>query len=198
MARATYADLVTEVRAQVDVDAAQAKAWLIDRARVLNAESAWRLVQAEWLSTGERTYPLPADCLWVEAVLVDGFPYRRSTLKALDVRWSGVTGATIGVYADAADPAGSSLIQIHPVAEGSTIVVRYTGDIDDQAASPPFPPDFDAALIEGAIAIGLARMDERFDSAGYFDARFVDAVGRLRRRRHGHVGRGATAIRVAQ
>jgi hypothetical protein len=50
--------------------------------------------------------------------------------------------------------------------------------------------------VEGAIAMGLARMDERFDSAGYFDERFVNAVGRLKRRRHGHVGRGATKIRV--
>jgi hypothetical protein len=50
--------------------------------------------------------------------------------------------------------------------------------------------------VEGAIAIGLARMDERFDSAGYFDERFVNAVGRLKRRRNGHVGRGATKIRV--
>jgi hypothetical protein len=39
-------------------------------------------------------------------------------------------------------------------------------------------------------------MDERFDSAGYFDARFQTAVLRLKRRRHGHVGRGAVGIRV--
>jgi hypothetical protein len=40
-------------------------------------------------------------------------------------------------------------------------------------------------------------MDERFDSAGYFDARFTDATARLKLRRHGHVGRGGTPIRIS-
>jgi hypothetical protein len=44
----------------------------------------------------------------------------------------------------------------------------------------------------------MARMDERFDSAGYFDSRFATAVDRLKRRRHGRGGRGATSIRVVQ
>jgi hypothetical protein len=40
-------------------------------------------------------------------------------------------------------------------------------------------------------------MDERFDSAGYFDARFQDATSRLRLRRNSHVGRGGVPIRLA-
>jgi hypothetical protein len=83
-----------------------------------------------------------------------------------------------------------------PPGEGSNIQVRYVADLADGLIYPPFPPDFDETIVDGAIAVGLARMDERFDSAGYFDARFSDAILRLKRRRNGHVGRGAVGIRV--
>jgi hypothetical protein len=198
MARATYADLVAEVRAQIDVDSSIALAWLLDRSRVLNAEAAWTLALTDLpAQAGQRSYSLPADALWVEAVLVDVYPFQRSTLHAMDARWSGQTGNTTGIYADSID-SGWPVLQLHPPpGTGSEIHVRYVEDLPDNLTTPPFPTDFDQALVDGAIAIGLARMDERFDSAGYFETRFVDAVARLKRRRHGRVGRGAVPIRVA-
>jgi hypothetical protein len=117
-------------------------------------------------------------------------------MHQLDSIYNGAVVPPVGVYADSADDAGQPLLQIYPDTTG-ILTVRYVGDVpDDRTIPAPFPPDFDAALVEGAIAIGLARMDERFDSAGYFDERFVNAIARLKRRRHGHVGRGATKIRV--
>ena len=201
---ASYAELITEVRAQVDVDPIQAKAWLLDRARVLNAEAGWNLRDEPAPAvenSDQRLFWPPADFVWLEAVIVDGNPYARSTPRAMDERMRDPGGTRRGIYAIAFEHSSSppeTVLRIDPPSTADTILVRYVAPIDAEDPFHPFPPDFDAALVEGAIAIGLARMDERFDSAGYFDARFVDAVSRLRRRRHGRIGRGATAIRVAQ
>jgi hypothetical protein len=197
MARATYADLIVEVRAQIDASDDVIYGWLLDRSRVLNAEASWLLKTAAVPTDGSsRGYPLPADCIWVEAVTLGATPYQRSTMHQLDSIYGGAAPPPVGIYADGADDIGTPLLQIYPDSTGE-LTVRYIGDVpDDRTLPAPFPVDFDEALVEGAIAMGLARMDERFDSAGYFDERFVNAVGRLKRRRHGHIGRGATKIRV--
>jgi hypothetical protein len=198
MARATYSDLIVEVRAQIDVSDDIAFGWLLDRSRVLNAESAWMLGSSSIDVDGtSRWYLLPDDTVWLEAVSVNGAIYQRATQEQLDRAYAGQLNG-VRIYADGATGADPpyNMIQIFPDAAG-VMAVRYVADVrDDRTLSPPFPPDFDEALVEGAIAMGLARMDERFDSAGYFDERFVNSVARLKRRRHGHIGRGATKIRV--
>jgi len=81
--------------------------------------------------------------------------------------------------------------------DGTAIDIRRLQDVpDNRSGSPPFPTDLHNALADGAIGMGMARLDERFDSAAYFDARFSDATQRLRRRRHGRVGKGGTPIRL--
>jgi hypothetical protein len=196
----TWSDLVADVRAQIDVPESEALAWLVDRARVLNAEAAWLLREATipvTVSSGE--WPLPDDCLRTEAVVVGAIPFQRATLSQLDQ--ARAFHNTRPIYADGVDDTGSNLIQIHPPVNGN-LTLRYIATIPEPAdpatESPPFPEDITPILADGAIGQGLARMDERFDSAGYFDARFVDGIARLKRRRHGHVGRGGTSIRVVR
>lgn len=203
MPRATYEQLIAEVRAQIAVDPNQAYVWLLDRARVMNAETAWIWGEVELdppIDADGRYYALPEEVVWVEAVLAGGKPYQRSTLHALDARWAGDTGNTAPIYADGLNVSqAQGGLQIHPPTY-STLVVRSVADVEDAGptGTPPFPTDFDQVLVDGAVAIGLARMDERFDSATYFDQRFAAGVGRLRRRRNAHIGRGPTAIRVVQ
>lgn len=196
MARATYADLIVEVRAQIDASDDVIFGWLLDRSRVLNAESSWLLRTAVIPIENARYADLPVDAVWIEAVTINGVPYQRSTMHALDGWYASVSSPPCGLYADGANADADPLLQIYPQSTGD-LTIRYVGDVADDRTKPaPFPADFDEALVEGAIAVGLARMDERFDSAGYFDERFVNAVARLKRRRGGHVGRGATKIRV--
>jgi hypothetical protein len=195
----TWADLIAAVRAQIDVTDDEAYGWLLDRARVMNAESDWLLDTLEVLSTAaSSSYVLPADTLKVEAVTIGGYPYRRSTLAQLDVAKASCSARCI--YADTTDlVVGFPAIELWPPlgVSGTPIDVRRLQDVpDDRAGSPPFPVDIHNALADGAIGMGMARLDERFDSAGYFDARFSDATQRLRRRRHSRVGRGGTPIRL--
>lgn len=207
MARRTFRDLANqEVRSVLSVTEDQAYSWLLDRARVLNAETSW-LFCTETLDApidvDGRYYELPDDLIWLEAVIVGELPYQRSTLHALDARWTGDTGNTAGIYAQGSrqfysEGGAPGLLQIHPPS-ASEVTIRLVEDVeDDRNLVPPFPADFDQSLIDGACAIGMARMDERFDSAAYFDSRFASAVDRLRRRRHALAGRGATAIRIVQ
>jgi hypothetical protein len=198
-----YVDLIADVRAQVDVTDDEAYAWLLDRARVMNAESQWLLTEfnipaSTGGTTGQWEYELPDDLLKTEAVAVNGIPFRRATLAQMDDARARVS--TRRIYSDAVDPVLTKrLLALWPPPEGSDvqIVLRYLRDVpDDRAGMPPFPLDLHSALADGAIATGLARMDERFDSAGYFEARFTDAVARLKRRRSSRVGRGGTRIRV--
>lgn len=196
----TWADLIADVRAQIDVTEDEALSWLVDRARVLNAEAAWLLRETTIpITTASEEWPLPDDCLRTEAVVLGTMPYRRATLSQLDQARAQYN--TRPVYADGVDSDGSNLLQIHPPASGD-LTLRYIATIpvpsDPETESPPFPDDITPILADGAIGQGLARMDERFDSAGYFDARFVDGIARLKRRRHGHVGRGGTSIRVVR
>jgi hypothetical protein len=176
MARPTFKDLTTEVRAVLSVTEDQAYAWLLDRARVLNAETSWLFITGTASMSGDvagRYYVLPDTIVWIEAILVDGLPYQRSTPHALDARWTGNTGNTAGIYSIAS----SSSFQIHPPVF-KDVEIRSVVDVtDDRTLAPPFPTDFDQSLIDG---------------------RFATAVDRLKRRRHGRGGRGATSIRVVQ
>jgi hypothetical protein len=195
----TWADLIAAVRAQIDCTDDEAYGWLLDRARVMNAESDWLLDTIELASLSDSViYVVPDDTVKVEAVIVGGLPYRRSTLSQLDV--AKACSSTRWLYADTTDETTNfPAIEIYPPlgVSGTSIVVRRLQDVpSNRAGSPPFPLDIHNALADGAIGMGMARLDERFDSAGYFDARFSDATQRLRRRRHGRVGKGGTPIRL--
>lgn len=192
----TYADLIAAVRAQIDISDDQAYAWLLDRARVMNGEASWLVEQTAWVSTGDDTYPMPDGLVKTEAVIVNGYPYRRSTPGSVDAARSG--NIRRALYAEAWDDQGVQWLQLWPAPSvAAQIILRYLADVsDDRAGSPPFPTDIQGVLADGAIAVGLARMDERFDSAGYFDAKFADGIQRLKRRRSSHVGRGGTPIRI--
>jgi hypothetical protein len=196
----TWADLIAEVRAQIDASDDQAFAWLLDRARVLNAESGWLLAEAGYNGDGQGTFELPPDSVRVEALSVDGYPYQRRTLTQMDQ--AKASYSSVPVYSDDA-PTSDRTFAVWPAPPvGAAVTLRYLQDVaapDDRAVdTPPFPADITPILADGAIGLGIARMDERFDSAGYFDARFTDGVQRLKRRRHGRVGRGSIPIRIVR
>jgi hypothetical protein len=55
----TWAALIADVRAQIDVSDDTAYAWLLDRARAMNAASGWLLREATFPAvTDQQEYPL--------------------------------------------------------------------------------------------------------------------------------------------
>jgi hypothetical protein len=97
----TWADLIAEVRAQIDVDDAQALEWLLDRARVMNAAAGWLLREATIpVGVATQEYALPADCVRTEALTW------AARLPALDALQHG-SGARVArrkpIYADGVD-----------------------------------------------------------------------------------------------
>jgi hypothetical protein len=199
----TWVDLIADVRAQIDVTDDQAYVWLLERARVMNAEASWLLTEVSIPAitggaNGEWEYQLPDDIVRTEALIINGVPFRRATLAQMDD--ARACSSIQPIYSDAVDPVlKSQMLAIWPPPDGTAveIILRYLRDVaDDRTGAPPFPNDLHSAIADGAIATGLARMDERFDSAGYFEARFTDATSRLKARRHSRAGRGGTRIRV--
>ena len=194
MPRATYEDLIEEVRAQIAVDddpGVRLAARSLARAQ---RRDGWLVIEDDARRRRPRRALLrPAR----GRRLGRGGARRRASRTSARrcTRWTragpGATGNTHGIYCDGLGQLPYR-VQIHPP-HGAAAVrpLRASTSPTTARASPPFPTDFDQALVDGAVAIGLARMDERFDSASYFDARFQDAIGRLRRRRHARVGRGA-------
>jgi hypothetical protein len=195
----TYADLVIEVRAQIDVSDTVAYGWLLEKARVLNAEAAWLLSEAQIPAvTNQAEYPLPTGCVRTEAVIVGAQIYRRRTLTQIDEARQ--CASPVLIYGDAAETDDRVFAINPPPTTGNTITLRYLADVPDEgpAGVPPFPSDITPCLVDGAIGQGLARMDERFDSAAYFEARFTDGTARLKRRRAGRAGRGPIPIRIVR
>ncbi len=188
-----WADIVTEVRTAVgDITDATARMYVLDRARVLNAEAKWLSAPETIGSTTADVgvYTVDSDVVDIEAVRVDGVRYIRVTQNQiwdLDDAGSGtrLTGGG-GVFAPAFTAAGEPRIDIRPVPSESGLVIEARQVIplpapaDWTAENPPFPADFDQDLIHGAIALGLARVDERIAEAQYFEGLFSAAIGRLR------------------
>ena len=200
-----WADIVTAVREAVgDATEAQAQRWVLQGARLLNAESKFFTVTTALTTTVADTaaYTATAGVVDIDAVLVDGQPYE-------NVSRSQYEGVIAGhVYASGArwyttnfTSAGVLQIVLYPTPSesGLAITVREVKQIvaptwasDD----PVFPEDFDYALENAGIAIGKARLDEELVDADWFRGQFEGDILRLKRRRSGRSG-GVRQIGIA-
>lgn len=201
-----WADIVTRVRNAVgDLSESTARSYVLDAARTLNAEARYLTTATTVGSTtadvGE--YALEAGVVDVYSVLVDGTPYDLATgsdVENLDSTRSYLSGSG-GVFAPGFTSDGTPTLLIRPVPEQSGLaitgrhVVRLT-EPDWTDGDPPFPEDFDKDIIHGAVSAGLAEQDERLESAQWHEDRFNQAVGRLRSRKNGRVGKGPVRIRL--
>lgn len=199
----TVATLLTQIRdeAGFDVTETQALRWLNARHRKMVARSrclkATLAVGSTVADTG--TYPLDTDALQVYEVLVGGVLYNRIGRDDAAHASSGRLIVSRSFYADA-DGSGTSMLALYPApTEGGLAITAYAAimppDLDDDDY-PLIPIDFQDALVEGAIATGMARDIEQVGVADRFEARFDRACEELRRRTNSRVGGGSVQVRV--
>lgn len=205
---------LAEMRARVldeggfDVETATVDGWLNDRLRKLVGYSLWRkgLVAIGSTVIGESVYELSDDVVDLEWVTVGGVRYDRKSLEELNDVLTGVRRAygSGGIFAPTFSGDGSSeSIRLYPTPDeaGLDIIGQAAllpSNMTDPAGYPPIPADYHEALVAGAIATGLKRVDERHDSAQPFDLEFQEAQESLRRRRNSRQGSGPHRIRVGR
>lgn len=203
----TWQEILDAVKteAQFDFTDAKIKNWILARAQKLNARAKWLVlpVTVGTAVAGQRGYTL-ASSAEIEEVLVDGVTYEHRNEAELDRLWEGTDYAPPENYFFALGwtSAGAPQLQLWPEpAGGESIVIRQVKEIaapsDWSAESPPFPRDFDQALVHGAVATGLARTDGEVAVAQYHEGEFNQAIVELIDRKRGRRGRGPVRIAVA-
>jgi hypothetical protein len=185
----------------------EARGWALDAARRLNARAEFLIAFGEIGTTvaGQSDYEIGPLVVELQTVSVSGTKYTRVTTGELADLRTGDARVIDGpgkVFAPTWDLTGDAGVSVWPTptATGQSItgraVIRVPTPEDWATDDPLLPEDFDDAIIHGAIAIGLARKDERLDDAQWHEDRFLAAIPELRRRQHSRQGRGPVRIRV--
>jgi hypothetical protein len=200
------AALVTAVLDQggFDVSRTTALSWLQDRYLRAVRKAEWTKAEVSLGSTvaDQAEYPLPESALVVKDVLVDGRPYTRvgpDRLAQLKFQ------AYSRDWVFAPDWTSSAVEQIElypvPVEDGldiTAVVVQEPTALDDTDASVPvIPTEFhNTVLVDGAIATGLARIDERLNEADRYEQGWEAAVNEMKRLKTSRVGSGPVRFQV--
>lgn len=211
MAADTVAILISDVKTEGGFDATddQVLRWLNRRWRLMVSEArAFRRVVAVGNTVaGTAFYAFnPIEAYSFE---VGGKPYgkamRRDIYPAAQDRliWTGDGGLIVASASSAGVP-GIELIPVPSAVEAITsFAAMVPADLTNDAAgntllADVLAGDFHDALVAGALATGLGRLERRKDEARDFEAEFRDGVERLRLRvRRRFRGPGPSQIRVA-
>ena len=207
----TFDELVTGVLEEggFDVPSARAGGWLNEMHRQAVADSEWLQQQISLGTTvvGQSDYDIPDDVAELQGVYIaddQGNPGHWDRVSTTDM-WEIKAGrrrltGSGGVLCAKFGTAGQKRVELYPapLTAGSDIVglaamvpaTMASGD------SPIIPTDMHGDLMDGAIALGLLRMDERGDAAQVFDAKFQRMVAKLRKRRVKRVGSRSSRIQL--
>lgn len=190
----THDEIVSEVQAAgIDLDSAATRIsrWLNNLCRDLAAFSGWIKGTPELATTvaNQDTYTVPDNVVRVLEVRGGGATYVPVGIKtAWDLK------AAVGVFpsgsenyfAEQYDDSGQTKqIVLYPAPSQSGLSIEgfctlYPGAIT-QAQEPPFPREYDMALIHGCIGIGLRFGDEDHASAEQHKAIYESEREKLRR-----------------
>lgn len=210
------AEIITAVLDDGGFDVSRAKAleWLNQRQRRMIAETRWRLAEQQIATTvaKQAAYDIPADLvdmdsLWIVAAADAKQTWYERTgertmrkLNAKQVSWGGQPAFAPFFKAD-----GTAQIQLYPAPAltGDSIMALTAAEpldiTDDTVAAhgPVIPVDLHQYLRDGAIATGYALIEERGDTASYFEQQFTTGVELLHRRKNSRIGSGPSQMKVA-
>lgn len=200
----TLSELTKIVKEQGGFDHSDSviQGWINDRYRQMVGRSQWRMAQITLGTTiaGTSEYPLPNDVVDLSGLMVGGVTYDRAGQKQLwDLKR---TGGSQTVFVPDFTSTGTAQIELYPnpSTSGATIeglAALLPSRLVDAADTPIVPDDLQDALVDGAIATGLRRIDEHLPEADNYEQRFTDKTEELRRRLNSRIGSGPHMIRVA-
>jgi hypothetical protein len=205
-------ELVTIVLDQggFDVSRAVVLGWINEKYDVMVGHSKWRKARVDFGTTtnGDGRYAVPDGVVSIETGLrVD---YADGSLihdqVSVTELW-GIENGTLqvqgGAYTDHYDDQGKWSVDLWPVPEEDGAGIFAVGAIlpvplaDSPSSVPITPPKTWPALVEGSIALGKARLDERYDAADRDEARFTAVVDQMAGDLLARDNSGAQQIRVA-
>lgn len=207
----TFDELVDAVGSEggFDVSEAMRGGWVNEVHQKAVGAAQWMMCSLELGPTvaDTATYELPDDVVDLAGLYLQSpgdtpLPYTRASTEML---WSLKTGLSWtsgpgGVFVPSFDADATALIELWPVPTTSDATINALAatipPLMISGSSPVIPADMHGELKDGAIALGLLRIEERPDSAALFDARFQAMVGNLRKRRKSRVGSGTARMRV--
>lgn len=197
--------MVSTLKTMFDTDSATAKGWVQERYDEMIDESGWSKNPVLSLGTttaGLATYAVPTTVDKLVTVIVGGQEFQPVGEQTLEDLRTGnlflrqLPTGTGGVFANY----GGTSIELYPAptATGTAITARVSLEGTDIAdgTEPAIPRGLHTYLLEGAMALGFQRVDERSDLAGEHEQKFQAGVDKLRRRTLSRIGHGPQRIRV--
>lgn len=192
-----FQTLKDQVRAQagIAVDDVTAGIWVNERYRQLSARAFWFSEEVSLGNTvnGQERYSVADDVVRIEELLVGSAIYPAVStrqlykLKAGHLALSFTAGT--GVFAPTFSATGVESVALFPVPSSSGTAITAFGSVLPAALSAPtdvpvIPEDFHEYIRDGAIATGLALVDERVQEADRFETRYEFGVQQLGRRKN--------------
>ena len=202
----TVQEVVTAVKqAGFDESEAVVKGWVLQRLRVMVARAKWRVMDITIGTTvaDQAQYYLDPSVVDLRSVRVGGVPYDPISPRDLDelkMGWATKSGPG-GLFTQAfGRDFDAEFIELWPAPVESGVLISglaawQPAPVPD-SSELPIPADLHHYVLEGAIADGLARSDERLQEADRFEARFEQGVQLLSQRRNARHTAGPSRIRV--
>lgn len=211
----TVAQLVASVLedGQFDASEAQALRWLNTRHRQLCARTRCyrRVLDLGATVGGKSAYALPAGVVEILQVNIGGLPYgasRHSDFAEGERGYIWLGGGEGGIAGRDDSESGQQLLRIFPAPQvaltpepGSEITVYAAMQppplVVGQDSTIKVPDDYFDALVSGAIATGMLRVETREDLAAPHEQIFTTAVGELlRATNRKYRGAGPARVRI--
>lgn len=191
-----------------DATAPQALRWLSRRQRLMCSRSRCFRKSLELGPTvaGQQEYAVPSEALEIREVKVNGIrwgPGRHEDIADGNQSWlwlERITGSGIAMREDSAG--GATMLAVFPIPEGGLALTAYAvceppDLLESDDSTLVIPATMEDALVNGAIATGLLRLEARPDIATPFEQMFNAACEELARETARRFrGSGPARIRV--
>lgn len=204
----THDAAVTKVLEQggFSVAAAEASGWLDELQKEAVAEAQFLQEEVTIAPTviGQAAYTVPANAVDVAEVWVEGdtqtTDYQRVASRDLRSVRRGNGSVSRGIFAPQFTSAGVAQIELHPAPTVAALPIKAL-----VAASAPtagtgiafvIPEDVHGKLVDGAIALGKVRRDERADFSAVYEVNKAALVRAMVKRRNSRIGSGPARMAV--